>query len=164
MDAGFEWITRYGYAGIFLLLMLGIVGLPVPDETLLTFVGYLAFKGKLALLPSVTAAFLGSSTGISLSYGVGRVAGSRVVTKLSPLLHLSAEHIEKGRVWFQRWGKWALIIAYFVPGVRHLVALLAGASSLPLHIFAPFAYCGALVRDADFERQIDQILHFRGRR
>ncbi|HET6674106.1 MAG TPA: DedA family protein [Nitrospiraceae bacterium] len=150
MDAGFEWITRYGYAGIFLLLMLGIVGLPVPDETLLTFVGYLAFKGNLALLPSVTAAFLGSSTGISLSYGVGRVAGSRVVTKLSPLLHLSAEHIEKGRVWFQRWGKWALIIAYFVPGVRHLVALLAGASSLPLHIFAPFAYCGALVWSATF--------------
>ena len=76
MDAGFEWITQYGYAGIFLLLMLGIVGLPVPDETLLTFVGYLSFQGKLALLPSVTAAFLGSSTGISVSYGVGRVAGS----------------------------------------------------------------------------------------
>ena len=51
MDTGFEWVTRYGYAGIFLLLMLGIVGLPVPDEALLTFVGYLSFKGELAFAP-----------------------------------------------------------------------------------------------------------------
>lgn len=43
MDLGFEWITHYGYVAIFVLLMLGIVGLPVPDEALLTFVGYLSF-------------------------------------------------------------------------------------------------------------------------
>lgn len=150
MDTGFEWVTRYGYAGIFLLLMLGIVGLPVPDETLLTFVGYLSFKGELALLPSMAAAFLGSSTGISLSYGIGRFAGSQVVTKLAPLLHLSPEHLASGQVWLQRWGKYALIIAYFVPGVRHLVAMLAGASNLPLHVFAPFAYCGALLWSTTF--------------
>jgi membrane protein DedA with SNARE-associated domain len=32
-----------------------------------------------------------------------------------------------------------LLFAYFVPGVRHLVALLAGVSNLPLNIFALFA-------------------------
>jgi membrane protein DedA with SNARE-associated domain len=150
MDTGFEWITRYGYAGIFLLLMLGIVGLPVPDETLLTFVGYLSFKGDLALVPSMAAAFFGSSTGITLSYGIGRVAGSQVVTKLSPLLHLHPEHIANGQMWLQRWGKYTLLIAYFVPGVRHLVALLAGASNLPPQVFAPFAYCGAFLWSATF--------------
>jgi membrane protein DedA with SNARE-associated domain len=150
MDTGFEWITRYGYAGIFLLLMLGIVGLPVPDETLLTFVGYLSFKGDLSLLPAVIAAFLGSATGISLSYGIGRLAGSRAVTKSGALLHLSAEQIEKGRAGLQRWGRYALIIAYFVPGVRHLVALLAGAAKLPLSVFVPFAYCGAVLWSTTF--------------
>ena len=34
------WITQYGYLAIFAGLMFGIVGLPVPDETLLTFTGY----------------------------------------------------------------------------------------------------------------------------
>ncbi|WP_447598246.1 DedA family protein [Nitrospira sp. Nam80] len=150
MDTGFEWILRYEYAGIFLLLMLGIVGLPVPDETLLTFVGYLSFKGDLALVPSMAAAFLGSSTGITFSYGIGRVAGSRVVMKLSPLLHLRPQHIASGQMWLQRWGKYALLIAYFVPGLRHLVALLAGASGLPLHVFAPFAYGGAFLWSATF--------------
>ena len=150
MDTGFEWVTRYGYVGIFFLLMLGIVGLPVPDEALLTFVGYLSFKGELALLPSMAAAFLGSSTGISLSYGIGLVAGSQVVTKLGPVLHLSPEHLAQGQTWVQRWGKYALLFAYFVPGVRHLVAMLAGASNLPLHVFARFAYCGALLWSTTF--------------
>ncbi len=150
MDAGFEWITRYGYGGIFLLLMLGIVGLPVPDEALLTFVGYLSFKGELAFIPSLAAAFLGSSTGISLSYGIGRFAGSHVITKLGPALRLSPEHIAQGQTWLQRWGKYALLLAYFVPGVRHLVALLAGAANLPLNVFARFAYCGALLWSTTF--------------
>ncbi len=44
-----EWITQYGYLAIFCLLMFGIVGLPVPDETLLTFSGYLIYKGSFAL-------------------------------------------------------------------------------------------------------------------
>ena len=41
------WITQYGYLAIFGGLVFGIVGLPVPDETLLTFTGYLIFKGHL---------------------------------------------------------------------------------------------------------------------
>jgi membrane protein DedA with SNARE-associated domain len=41
------WIAQYGYLAIFSLLVLGIVGLPVPDETLLTFTGYLVFRGHL---------------------------------------------------------------------------------------------------------------------
>src|SRR5690348_9245348 len=36
MDLGFGWITHYGYIAIVFLLMLGIVGLPVPGEALLT--------------------------------------------------------------------------------------------------------------------------------
>jgi membrane protein DedA with SNARE-associated domain len=150
MDAGFDWITRYGYAAIFLLLMLGIVGLPVPDEALLTFVGYLNFKGDLVLGPSVGTAFLGSASGISLSYGIGRLAGPQVVTKLGPALHLSPEHIANAQAWVQRWGRYALLIAYFIPGVRHLAALLVGASNLSLGVFARFAYPGALLWSATF--------------
>src|SRR5438067_9158429 len=54
------WITQYGYFAIFCLLVLGIVGLPVPDETLLTFSGYLVFKGHFGFLPTVASAYAGS--------------------------------------------------------------------------------------------------------
>jgi membrane protein DedA with SNARE-associated domain len=68
----YHWITVYGYFGVFALLMLGIIGLPVPDETVLALVGYLAFRGDLQLVPAYLAGFLGSICGISLSYLIGR--------------------------------------------------------------------------------------------
>jgi len=39
MEFVFQWVSTYGYGALFLLLMLGIVGLPIPDETLLVFCG-----------------------------------------------------------------------------------------------------------------------------
>ncbi len=66
-----QWIAQYGYLGIFSLLVLGIVGLPVPDETLLTLAGYLVYRGQLLLIPTVLAALLGSLCGITLSYSSG---------------------------------------------------------------------------------------------
>lgn len=150
MDAGFDWITKYGYAAIFLLLMLGIVGLPVPDEALLTFVGYLSFKGELSFGPSLGVAFLGSACGITLSYGLGRLVGLQIIEALAPALRLSQEDVTKAQRWVQRWGKYALLVAYFVPGVRHLAALITGSSNLPLGMFARFAYSGAFLWSATF--------------
>ena len=67
MEPGLEWIVRHGYGAIFLLLMLGIIGIPVPDETLLVFAGYLSSKGTLRLEPTILTAFLGSACGISVA-------------------------------------------------------------------------------------------------
>ena len=150
METGFDWISRYGDAAIFLLLMLGIFGLPVPDETLLTFAGYLCFKEKLVLGPTLAAAFLGSVCGITLSYGLGRLLGLHVVQRLGPVLHLRPEHLAATQRWFEHWGKYVLIIGYFVPGVRHLTGIVAGASKLSPMVFARFAYAGALMWSSSF--------------
>jgi len=48
-----QWVTDYGYFGIFFLLIFGIIGLPVPDEWLLVISGYLAFKNVLGFVPTV---------------------------------------------------------------------------------------------------------------
>jgi membrane protein DedA with SNARE-associated domain len=42
------------------------------------------------------------------------------------------------------------VFAYFVPGIRHLAALLAGAANLPLNVFALYAYVGALLWSTTF--------------
>ena len=150
MDALLNWISEYGYPALFLLLMLGIVGLPIPDETLLTFSGYLIFKHELALMPTMVAAFLGSICGITISYVIGRRMGSYFVRTMGRLLRMGPDDLDHVKAWYVRWGKYALIFGYFVPGVRHLVALVAGLSNLPLVIFMPFAYTGALIWSATF--------------
>jgi membrane protein DedA with SNARE-associated domain len=169
METGFGWISHYGYGALFVLLMLGIVGLPIPDETILTFIGYLCFKGELHVVPALATAFLGSASGITLSYALGRVVGVHVVLKWGPYLHLRPDHLTKTQRWITHWGKYALVIAYFIPGVRHLAALVVGTSALSLTVFAPFAYTGALLWSATFIglgyvageewKQLSSVLH-----
>ncbi len=145
MDLLFGWIAHYGYGALFALLMLGVVGLPVPDETLLLFAGYLVFKQELAVFPTIAAAFLGSACGISLSYGLGRTVGTYLVRTLGHLVGVDAEQLEQVRAWYARRGKYALLFGYFLPGVRHLTAVVAGSSKLSPTVFAFFAYSGGLL-------------------
>ncbi|HJT19516.1 MAG TPA: DedA family protein [Nitrospira sp.] len=150
METGFDWMTRHGYGAIFLLLMLGIVGLPVPDETLLVFAGYLSFKGTLQLEPALATAFAGSACGISVSYALGRFAGLPALLKFGPLIHVRPEHLEHAHRWVERWGKYSLLLAYFIPGYRHLAAFAMGASLLKPVVFVVFAYSGALIWSGSF--------------
>ena len=149
-DLFVQWVTAYGPFAIYGPLVLGIFGLPVPDETLLTFAGVLISQGKLRLLPTITAAFLGSVVGITLSYLVGRLVGLPVLHRYGRLFHLTPEAVDKVQAWFQRVGKWALTFGYFIPGVRHLTALVAGASDLRVLVFASFAYAGAFLWSMSF--------------
>ena len=150
METGFDWISRHGYGAIFALLMLGIVGIPIPDEALLIFVGYLSFKGRLQLEPAVATAFLGSACGISLSYALGRFVGLPALKKFGYLFHLRPEHLTRAHQWVERWGKYSLLLAYYFPGYRHVAALAVGASLLNPAVFARYAYAGALIWSASF--------------
>ena len=115
-----QWISQYGYLGIFCLLMFGIIGLPIPDEVLLAFSGYLVFKGQLAMAPTIASAFLGSICGVSVSYSIGRTGGSFLVRKYGRWFHVTQEKIDRVHEWLEHEGKWGLSIGYFIPGIRHL--------------------------------------------
>ncbi|MGE5351231.1 MAG: DedA family protein [Acidobacteriota bacterium] len=144
------WISNYGYGGIFILLVLGIVGLPVPDETLLTLTGFLVYKGELKLVPAFFSAYLGSVVGITLSYTIGRTFGLYVLHKYGRYLHITEEKLAKAHNWFEKVGCWALLVGYFIPGIRHIFAIIAGTSKLEIWEFALFAYLGAFIWAAGF--------------
>src|SRR5215470_7105794 len=74
-----QWITDYGYFGIFFLLIFGIIGLPVPDEWLLVISGYLAFKNVLGFVPTVAVAVLGSAGGLTLRYVLRRTSSGFLI-------------------------------------------------------------------------------------
>ena len=149
-EAAFQFISQHGYAGIFSLLMFGIAGLPVPDEWLLTFSGYLVFKNTFRFVPTLLVAFTGSSCGITLSYLLGRVVDTYVLIKYGKYFHITPERLARVRAWFERRGRWTLLIGYFIPGVRHLTGYVAGASELSYSTFAIFAYTGAFCWAAVF--------------
>jgi membrane protein DedA with SNARE-associated domain len=145
METIIFWISKYGYAGLYFLLMFGIIGFPVPDETLLTFAGFLIHRGDLNIVPTFLAAFLGSITGITFSYVIGRSFGLMILKRYGKYVHISEDKIEKAHQWFEKAGRWSLTIGYFIPGIRHLTALVAGSSKLEYSVFSLFAYLGGFI-------------------
>ncbi|MFZ0050695.1 MAG: DedA family protein [Desulfobaccales bacterium] len=150
MDHILHLIKSYGYLGVFASLMLGMFGLPMPDESVLTAAGYLISKNYLQLLPALLAAYLGSICGITVNYLAGRFIGFPLLHRYGYFLGISDEKIARAHRWFENYGKFALFGGYFIPGVRHLTAFTAGASLLDYWGFAPFAYSGGLCWVASF--------------
>jgi membrane protein DedA with SNARE-associated domain len=140
-----HWLDAHGPAAIFVLLFLGVFGLPVPDETLLTLTGVMVRDGHLHAASAGAAAIFGSMGGITLSYAIGRRFGLGVVDRFGAWLRITRADLARVEQWFERSGRFLLMFGYFIPGVRHLTALVAGSSCLPFGVFARYAYTGAMM-------------------
>lgn len=138
------WLTQYGSLALFLLLVLGILALPVPEEALMIMAGVFVSKGTLTLSSTLVAAYGGSICGISMSYLLGFTLGHYLINKYSHIEWVS-RHLKQAQRWFDRFGKWALLIGYFIPGVRHFTGFSSGMMNMPFKEFAFFAYTGAIL-------------------
>ena len=137
-------IIKYKYFGLYISLALGILGLPVPDETLLTFAGFMVSKGQLHFPLTLFITLLGSLSGMSLSYIIGRYLGLPFLVKYGKYFHLTPEKLSKGQEWFQRYKGMSLVFGYFIPGFRHLNAYAAGMSKLTYPTFQLYAALGSV--------------------
>lgn len=139
------WLLQYGSLALFGLLALGIVALPIPDETLLVLAGVFISEEKLHLIPTLLASYLGSMCGISISFMIGASAGKYFINHYGGWIGFTEEKRERVHKWFKHYGKWTLVFGYFIPGVRHVTGILAGMGKLEFRSFALYAYSGAFV-------------------
>lgn len=153
MEPSFEMIQllqQYGYLGIFFFLVLGIVGLPLPDEIMMTFLGYLTSINQLNLFLTYLSALSGSICGISISYILGVKLGYPFLRKYGSKIFITPKRLKITRRLFYKYGNGLLFAGYFIPGVRHVTAYLAGISRISFFRFAFFAYTGAIFWCATF--------------
>lgn len=140
-----QFISQYGYFAIFALLMLGIVGPLIPDDTILVLSGIAAHEGRLEPGMTIGVAFAGSVCGITMSYLVGRTGAIFALRRIRLLDRWIGDHLPRVERWFEQYGKWTLFFGYFIAGVRHFTALGAGVSKLRFRTFAIYAYPGGLI-------------------
>ena len=137
-----HYITQYGYPGLYVILLVSILRLPLPDEFLLTFVGFLSFSGQLNPVLAIISSAAVSMTGISIAYFLGRFFEAKVLAHLKK--HAGVERLERVLSWYHKHGGKLLAVGYFIPGVRHLSGYIAGLSRLSYRQFAFFSYLGAI--------------------
>lgn len=140
-----EMVGSYGYVALFAFLFLGIVGLPINDETLVMLGGFVAAQGILRPLPTFLVTYLGVLSGMNIGFVLGRLFGSAWLDRMcarSPRVH---RQVQRAQDWLTRYGTPVIILTYYVPGVRHVVPYLIGISHMPYWRFALIAFSGALI-------------------
>ncbi|SDN75389.1 membrane protein DedA, SNARE-associated domain [Paenibacillus sp. yr247] len=137
-------ITHYGYAGIFLLLFIGIVGIPLPIEIILLGAGYIALKANLYIGGIIGFAWLGACAGMTLNYFLGQSIGLKRISMVTKWIKLSQSRLEKWAEHFKKHGAILLLVGYYVAGLRHAAPFIAGATRMRLAKFMSISYFGAL--------------------
>ena len=123
-----------------------LIGFFLPGDTML-FVGGLlvstqALHVNLILLIALlwVAAFAGNMVG----YWIGRKLGPAVFNRPDAKL-LKPEYIERSTQFYARWGKLTVVLGRFVPVVRTIATVMAGASKMPVRIYTAYSALGGLL-------------------
>jgi membrane protein DedA with SNARE-associated domain len=145
-----ELFNNHGYIVLLIALMLELIAFPLPGEALMTYCGYVIYERKMNLTISILIATLGVCIGITLSYFIGKILGRAFFEKYGHYIHMDKNRLEKVSMWFEKYGNKLLIVAYFIPGVRHVTGYFSGITEVSYKKFAVNAYLGAFIWTTTF--------------
>ena len=139
-------IESLGPVGVGLMVALENIFPPIPSEIVLPFAGFTAGRGGTGVWVMVAASTAGSVGGAIVLYELGRRIGQQRTKNL--LCHLplvEAADVERGVEWFTRHGAGAVFTGRFLPVVRSLVSLPAGAAEMPRARFLVLTSLGTAI-------------------
>ncbi len=139
-----QWITTWGYLGIFLLVFVGNIGVPMPEDTVLLAAGFLAGREILTLRAAFIVAVISAIIGDNFGYLLGRTGGRRLFTIFSRNIS-GRRRYRFMKNFFARHGNKTILLARFVVGLRLMAGPMAGASGMPFSQFFLWNVVGALV-------------------
>ena len=141
------------YGGIVLLLVIiyletgFFLGLVLPGGDFLIFTAgllcgthYLDIPLLVLVSAMITAAVLGDFTG----YAKGKWLGPKLFNKTDARIFKRA-YLEKSKGYFEKYGMWAFITGRFMPVIRTMIPILAGASGVPIVRFSFLNIIGAVI-------------------
>jgi len=119
-------IKHFPYFGIFILLVLGEIGLPFPEDATLILSGFLIAQKVTKPLPTLMVVYCGLLlTDFSL-YWVGKKYGRGVIEHKRFRRILSAERLLTLEEKFKKWGIYVVFVGRHFLGIRAQIFLAAG--------------------------------------
>jgi len=140
-------LEAWGYLGIFILMALESMVVPIPAEVVLIPAGYLIFKGSMSWVYLIVFSILGSLAGSLLSYylayKIGRSGFEKLGKKYPGIPFWNQKHLKSSENFFRKNGHVAIFTSRFIPGLRHVISLPAGFSKMNLIEFSIYTTLGA---------------------
>ena len=133
------YVERYGYAGIFVAVMVEGFGIPAPGQTMLAVGALLAARGDLDVGAVLLVAWSATVAGNVIGYVIGRRAGRRLLLR-SGVNRMRIRRVER---FVRRYGPIIIVVARFVDGLRQLSSIVAGSMNMPWRTFIASILIGA---------------------
>lgn len=138
-------VGKLGYLGIALVLMLGGLGLPVPEEAPIILAAVLSKNEKMSWPIALASCFAGVLIGDFIVYFLGYFYGERVLSFPFARKFLTREREAQIKGYFHRHGFKILILGRFAVGFRTAAYLTAGILKLPpLKLFVTDVFAASL--------------------
>lgn len=146
-------IDSIGEVGVGLLIAAENIFPPIPSEAILPFAGFSASRGELNVVLAWLAATAGALVGAWVLYGVGALIGYdrlQVLARQRWFILFGEADLRRGERFFERHGTWIVLFGRFIPLVRSIVSVPAGATRMPLLTFTALTAVGAGIWNAVF--------------
>ena len=140
-----DLVTHYGVALVFANVLLQQLGLPIPVYPTLIVAGALAADGKCSASQIFAAAFIACAISDATWYATGRLYGRRVMKLLCQISLSPDSCVQQSEYQFHRWGRLALVMVKFIPGLSLFMSSLAGTTQLAFRSFALLVGVGAAI-------------------
>ena len=143
-------MNKFGYLGIFLLILLENLFPPIPSEVILTFGGFMTISTSMNVFGVILVSTIGSLLGAIILYYLGKILNKERINKIikskyGKLLRIKSKDIEIADKWFDTKGRKTVFFCRFIPVVRSLISIPAGMSEMPLPQFTIYTFFGSLI-------------------
>ncbi len=132
-----ETVYSFGYLGLFVVVTLANVHLPIPTELTLPLAGFLVGQGRFSLIPVLAAATAGAVVGAIAHYLPGYWFGEerlrRFVKSYGRFVFVRESDLDKASDLFERHGGKAIVLAHLIPGLGSLISVPAGIKRWPIY-------------------------------
>jgi membrane protein DedA with SNARE-associated domain len=125
------FIEHFPYLGLFILLMLGTLGLPFPEDGILLLSGFLTAHDVIRLVPTFLVIYSGLLMTDFLLYSVGRKYGRRLVEHKRFQKIITNDRLAKLEEKFKKWGALVVFFGRHLLGLRAQIFLVAGVMKMP---------------------------------
>ncbi|MBI3892070.1 MAG: DedA family protein [Candidatus Wallbacteria bacterium] len=163
-------LQNFSYLGIFVILMLCGLGVPLPEEPVLIASGYVAYQEITELPPTIVVAMAGILLGDLTAYLLGRRFGSNPALLRVAKRYVTLRILAKARRFLRDHGNRTIFIVRFMPGLRMPTYFIAGSMGVRLAVFVGYDFLAALISVPVsiiaawyFGPEIDDALKFTGR-
>ena len=123
-----NFFSNYGYFAVFGVLILCGFGLPVPEDISLVAGGVISALGNTNEHIMFGVGMAGVLIGDSVVFSAGYFFGEKILQNKFISKIITPARYEIVQEQFQKYGKWVVFMARFMPGLRTPVFLTAGIS------------------------------------